>query len=210
MVPERLCNLQLTAGRQFSAETETDNCSGTIDILIDASDPDEQLWHCVHREGVDLFSLKGTMGDLRHLESFVSEDLRLVDAALSPRSGYLYGANLDSLVILKRDPETSEFTLIDTGNNLHHLHALSISDDGKYFFALENRDRPHTITVFDLTNPEEPALEARFIDVGSGSVGFGECKVSDFRMEDMPQIFLQFEPFCNGIPSRHGRRARSY
>ncbi len=181
MVPEDYANLRLTAGRHFSAETEKDNCSRTVDVLIDSSDPNEQQLHRVHQSGVDLFDIHETTGNLRHLASFVSEDLRLVDAALSPQSGYLYGANLNSLTILKKDPETSKFTLMDAGYNLNHLHALSISGDGQYLFALENRDRPHTIKVFDLSNPEEPALAAEFVDHESGVVGFGKCRVADVR-----------------------------
>ncbi len=224
MVPEDYANLRLTAGRQFSAGTEKTNCSGTIDVLIDSSDSDEQLLHRVHRQGIDLFSIHETTGNLRHLEAFVSGDLELADAVLSPRGGYLYGASLDWLAILKRDPCTSKFTLIDAGYDLDHLHALSISDDGKYLFALEKRSIPHTIKVFDLTNPEEPTLAGQFVDTGYTVVGFGQCKVSDFRNGryaaeffcDSSHFAMEYHPGTNDEPgaveitdiARAGNRTR--
>ena len=180
MVPEDYANLRLKEGRRYSAGVEKENCSGTVDVLIDASRPDEQLLYRVHEAGVDLFSIE-TTGNLRYLESFVSEDLALVDVVLSPRSGYLYGANRDSLIVFKRDLETSELTLIEPRSNLNYLHAISVSDDGKYLFALENRDSPHTITVFDLTNPEDPVVVRKFDDEDSYDVGYYQCKAADFR-----------------------------
>ena len=204
MVPEDYANLQLVSGRRFSTGTKRLNCSGTIDVLIDSSDSDKQLLHRVHRKGVDLFGIHETTGNLRYLESFVSEELELADVVLSPRGGYLYGANLDSLAILKRDPETLEFTLMDAGYDLNYLHALSISDDGKYLVALENRNVPHTIKVFDLTNPEEPELAGQFVDSGYAVVGFGQCQASILEMEDMLLNFSAIRTILpwNTIPGR--------
>ena len=81
MVPEDYANLRLKAGRRYSVGAERKNCSGTIDVLIDASNPDELLLYRVHQSGVDLFSIQETTGNLRHLESFVAGELTLVDAA---------------------------------------------------------------------------------------------------------------------------------
>ena len=205
MVPEDYANLRLKEGRRYPAEVEKENCSGTVDVLIDASRPDEQLLHRVHEAGVDLFSIE-TTGNLRHLESFVSEDLALVDVALSPRSGYLYGANRDSLVVFKRNPETSELTLIETHSNLNYLHAISISDDGRYMFALENRDSPHTITVFDLTNPEDPVVVRKFDDQDSYDVGYYQCKAVDFRNGRYAVEFLCDSSYFAMEYHRRGRR----
>ena len=192
MVPEDYANLRLKAGKHYSSGVDRQDCSETVEVLVDASDPDDQLLHHVHRSGVDLFRIQAA-GHLQHLGSFVSENLALVDAALSPQSGYLYGANLDSLVIFKRDPETSELTLIDVGYNLRYLHALSISGDGKYLFSVEDDGKPYsTIKVFDLSNPEEPALVQTLTDIHYGFIGFGQCQVSDFRNGKYAAEF-----FCN-------------
>ena len=180
MAPEDYANLRLKEGRRYAAGEEKENCSGTVDVLVDASRPDGQLLHRVHRSGVDSFSIQEATGNLSHLESLVSEDLGLVDVALSPQSGYLYGANLDSLVIFEKDPETSDLTLIETDYAVDHLHALSVSDDGRYLFALERRSWPHAAKVFDLSAPSEPVLVGEFVDEG-GVAGFRTCKVSDFR-----------------------------
>ena len=183
MVPEDYANLRLTAGRNFPAGEEKEGCSETVDVLIDTSDPDEQQLYRVHRHGVDLFSIHGTTGNLKHVESFISEELNLLDAALLPQGGYLYGANRDSLIILKRDPETSALTLMDAGDNLDNLNALAISDDGRYLFSLEYRWIFLTIKVFDLSNPEEPALVEELVNPRYGFLpaGLGPCKVADIR-----------------------------
>ena len=180
MAPADYANLRLKEGRHFSAGSEKENCSGTVDVLIDASRPDEPLLHRVHRSGVDVFSIREETGALRHLESLVSEELELVDVALSPRSGYLYGANLDSLVVFTRDPDGSELTLIDAVHDLDHLHALSVSDDGRYLFALERTSWPHTAKVFDLSVPAEPTLVSEFVDRRT-IAGLGRCKASNVR-----------------------------
>ena len=49
MVPEDYANLRLKEGRHYSAGVEKDNCSGTVDVLIDASRPDEQLLYRAHQ-----------------------------------------------------------------------------------------------------------------------------------------------------------------
>ncbi len=182
MVVEDYANLRLKAGRHYSAAEKKDNCSGTLDVLIDASRPEEQLLYRVHQAGVDLFDIE-TTGNIRHLESFVSEDLALVDVALSPQNGYLYGTTLNSLVVFKRDPETSKLTLIENDHALDYLHALSISDDGKYLYALERRDPPHTVKIFDLlSDPEVPVEVGSYYDhMNSFSIARGLCKAADFR-----------------------------